>query len=220
MQVFSIDDAVPEIYLGQGILRVKDMIDRKIGDCIGIKRMKSLGSTGYPETIPTHVYIWFIHFFELSNLMADMARMERLMPGTTLKWIKFVKCIYERDMYLRQPVHDDVNSNDCSRCRAYLDNLKDKSMWWFDLNNDYLIRMTFKNFCYDETKFKCCMLWIKVTGTIEVELQIEHKSVGCPTRRNFRAVCLTNLRPLRLPFLFSLVFESFSYDEVIFPFLN
>lgn len=57
-QVLSIDDKVPG-----GNVRIKDMIDRKMGSCIGIKRLRVEGRTGYPEVIPTHVYIFFSSLF-------------------------------------------------------------------------------------------------------------------------------------------------------------
>lgn len=166
------------------MLRVTDIIDRKNGDCIGIKRLGSLGYRIFPETKPTHVYIWFTHFFELSELITDMVSAEMLNPGSTNKWIKFVRCICERDMYQRQPVHDSKN---CSHCRRYFDKLENKSVWWLYIGNDKFIRLTFKDFI-EENTFECCVSWIKKSGLLEVQLEVEDASVGCSIRRSFSVV--------------------------------
>lgn len=150
------------------MLRVKDIIDRKIGDCIGIKRLGNLGVRVFPEKIPTHVYIWYSHFFELSQLMADMIKEEVKNPGSTKKWIKFVNCVLERDMYERPPVHEDIYSENCSKCRRYFEKFEDKSIWWFDIGYDKFVRMTFKNLGNNDTKFECSIFRIKTSGLLEV----------------------------------------------------
>lgn len=148
--------------------------------------MRGLGVTGFPENIPTHVYIWFIHFFELSKLLQDMIQSETSNPGTSKKWIKFVKCHWERDE--RQPIHED-SSKDCSSCRRYVDEHDDLAIWWFKVGNDKFIRMTFKHFCNDDTIFECCIMWIKMFGMLEVELKVEAAAEGENIRRSFRVVC-------------------------------
>lgn len=168
-------------------VRIREIIDRKMYSCIGIKRMTVLGRTGYPENIPTHVYIHFPHFFELSKLSDDMIKTDAYgLP--TKRWIKFVECLYERDMYGRDSIHNDVYSKDCTRCRNYVDGLKEKAVWWFEIGKDKLLRMSFKNFFNDYTTFECCCLWIKIFGMVEVQLTIEDVAEGSRIRRNFRVV--------------------------------
>lgn len=159
-----------------------------MGNYIGVKRMRAQGLTGFPEKIPTHVYIWFTHFFELSKLLDDMIKFEALHPGTAKKWIKFVQCQWEREMYERVPVHSDIYSKDCSRCRSYVEELVDKAIWWFNVGTDKFVRMTYK-FCNDNTTFECSSMWVKIVGMFEVELKIEDSSEGVRLRRSFRVVC-------------------------------
>lgn len=151
--------------------------------------MGSVGVRAFPEKIPTHVYIRFTHFFQLSQLLADMIKTETLNPGSTNKWIKFVNCVLEIDMYQRKSLHKDIYSKDCFQCRRYFDSLVEKSVLWFDIGNDKFVRMSFTNFCNKDTKFECCILWIKVSGLLEVQLQVEDELVGCSIRRNFSVVC-------------------------------
>lgn len=167
------------------MLLVRDIIDRKIGDCIGIKRLASLGYPLFPEALPTHVYIWFIHFFELSEFITDMISAETLNPGSTNRWIKFVRCICEINMYQRQPVHD---YKPCFDCRKYFEQFQNKSIWWLYIGNDKFIRLTFKDFIEEKT-FECCVLSIRISGLMEVQLEVEHESVGCSIRRSFSVVC-------------------------------
>lgn len=148
------------------------------------------GLRGYPERIPTHVYIWFPHFFELHNLLADITTFR---PAVT-KCIKFVNCHYERDMYERPPLHKDISSKDCSACRDYVDKMVDKAIWWFNVGTDKFIRMTFKNFWNDDVTFECCILWIKRVGILEVEIKVEEASEGEKIRRSFRVVCKNNFK--------------------------
>lgn len=62
-QTLTVDDLVPESFSSCSRVRIRDLIDRRVGECIGIKRMTYQGLTGFPEVTATHVYIWFIHFF-------------------------------------------------------------------------------------------------------------------------------------------------------------
>lgn len=183
LQVLSIDDIVPG-----GNVRIRDMIDRAMDACIGVKRLTVLGLTGYPETIPTHVYIHFIHFFELNKFLDDMVKSESLHPGSTKKWIKFVRCHWERDMFQRERVHKEFYSNNCPRCRSYVEGLKDKSIWWFEVGGNKLLKVSFKNFFNEYTTFECCCLWIKIVGMMEVQVSIEGVAEGYDMRRSFRVV--------------------------------
>lgn len=81
----QVSSILPESFLTGGILRVRDLVDRRVGNSIGIKRMMGLGRTGYPEKIPTHVYISFQHFFELNELLNDLMRSETENPGIQQK---------------------------------------------------------------------------------------------------------------------------------------
>lgn len=116
--------------------------------------------------------------------------------SATTKYIKFVKCHYEHDMYNRPHIHKDIYTRDCLSCRNYLENLIDKSIWWFQIEGGNFIRMTFKNFWNDNT-FECCCFWIKRFGMVEVELKIENASEGV-NRRSFRVVsveCQSYIHP-------------------------
>lgn len=167
--------AHPKNFLSLNLKVKEDFLDI---NCIGIRRMRGLGLSGFPEKIPTHVYIWFQHFFELAELLNDVMKSETA-PGTKKKWIKFAKCQYERDMYERKTVHKDISSKDCHRCRSYVNELPDKAIWWFNVGTDKCVRMTFKNFCYEDITFECCSMWIKIVGMMEVELKMENgRSIG------------------------------------------
>lgn len=149
--------------------------------------MQGLGKSGYPEKNPTHVYISLQHFNELEQLLNDMMHNEMEYPGNTKKWIKFVQCHWERDMYQREPVHTDVSSY-CP-CRSYFDNLEHKAIWWFEFGTNKFIRMTFKEVSNDNMTFNCCLFWIKIFGLFELELKVENASDGEGIRRSFRVVC-------------------------------
>lgn len=162
---------------------LKDVIDRKVGSCIGIKIMKGLGRKGIPENIPSHVYITFPHFIELSKLLNDMIKVEVSDPGTAKKRVKFVECHWEYDMYLRQPIHSDVYSN-CIICRSYVDKLLERSSWWFRIGTEKFIKMTFKD-CVNDKTFKCSIFSIRTYGVLEVELTVESAKACAHIRRNF-----------------------------------
>lgn len=147
--------------------------------------MKVLGRTGFPEIMPTHVYIQFQHFFELHKLMEDMINYETTHPGIT-KYTKNVMCHYERDMYKRELVHKDMYSA-CCHCRNYVENLENKAVWWFDVGKNRSIRLTFKNFIIPNS-FECNLSWIKVVGTMELELKLESAMEEIGMRRNYRVV--------------------------------
>lgn len=135
----QVSSIVPEFFLSGRTLRVCDLIDRKVGESIGIKRMKGLGKTGYPENIPTHMYISFQHFFELNEFLNDVMESETEYPGTTKKWIKFVQAQCEVDMYQRESVHADPSYTCCNRCRSYVNKLDHKAIWWFELGADRFV---------------------------------------------------------------------------------
>lgn len=169
---------------------MRSLIDRKVGDCIGIKRIVSLGYRVYPETIPTHVYISYTHFFELIELVQYMIKSD-ITGDVPAMCIKFVKCTLERDMTdkRRETVHyDSYGSIDCSQCRKFFDELKSKSVWWLQIGNHKFLKITFKDFV-ETNSFRCSYFWMKVTGLLEVQLQIEDDdSSGSFERRNFSLV--------------------------------
>lgn len=150
-----------------------------------------LGRTGYPEKIPTHVYISFQHFFELNELLNDLMRSETENPGTTKKWIKFIQCHWERDMYEREAVHlhSYFSNNSCDRCLSYVHHLDDKAIWWFELGTDKFIKVAIKNFVNDSFTFECCVSWIKIFGLFEVNLEVVSATEEAGFRRNYRVVC-------------------------------
>lgn len=184
----QVSSIVPEFFLSGGTLRVCDLIDRKEGQSIGIKRMKGLGKTGYPENFPTHMYISFQHFFELNEFLNHMMETETEYPGTTKKYIKFVQALCVVDMYQRESVHEGPSSTCCNRCRSYVNSLNHKSIWWFELGVDRFVRMAFKNVSKENTSSNCCIWSIKIAGLFEVELNVESASEGHILRRSFRVV--------------------------------
>lgn len=185
--IAQVSSIVPVIFSSGGTDRIQDIVDRK-GEFIGIKRMSILGRTGFPEKIPTDVYIWRQHFFELNDLLNNMIEVESLRPGITKKWFKYIECIWERDMYGRKSPHTDVYSEDCNKCRGYANQLVDKAIWWFNLGTDRFVRMTFRSSSNDIKTFKCCIFWIKITGLFEVELKVQSNLEEAGLMRNFRVV--------------------------------
>lgn len=163
----------------------KITIDRAIGNCVGIKRMNVLGRKGYPEVIPSHIYISLDHFIELNKLLNDKVKLELSYPGSTAKWFKWVRCHWEYDLYLRKGIHNSsfLNGTECANCRRFVSELKVRSVWWFEIGNGNYVRMAFK--ACEDTAFKCSMFSIRTYGTLEVELDAENSYDGEHLRRTF-----------------------------------
>lgn len=159
------------------------MIDRIEGSLIGIKRMRIQGRSGFPEINPTHVYINKKEFFELQKFANDMAAN----PKISEKWIKFVFCRVEYNMSLiKQNVHKNGYSDVCSSCTKYIDNLSDKSIWWFEVDgSESLLKISFKRFVDGYTS-TCSCLYIIAVGTIVVQLSFDRDESY--KRRSFRVV--------------------------------
>lgn len=103
-------------------------IDRRVGNCIGIKRLTAFGHETIPEEIPSHIYITSTHFIELRKLVHDMVLTENLNPGTVKKWTKFIECHWEYDWYQRKPIHTDTYSTSCSVCQKFVDAMEVRSI--------------------------------------------------------------------------------------------
>lgn len=143
--------------------------------------MKALGRKGIPEKIPSHVYITFNHFIQLSKLLNEVIQVETCNPGATKKRFKFVQCHWEYDMYMRLNIHSEET---CSRCRNHVNKFPQRSIWWFRIGTEKFIRMTFKEFVNDST-FMCSLFAIRTYGMLEVELRVESKEACIDLKRNF-----------------------------------
>lgn len=147
-----------------------------------MKRMSLNGMMSYSEKIVNHVYVRYDHFFELQNLIQWMAK------GGIQKCFKFVFCQYEIDMGQRKNLIHESHESSCSKCRAYVDKMENKSIWWFPIEGKRYVKVTFQDYWTHSATFRCSALYIIIVGTFEVEVSLEESREGEYLRRSFAMV--------------------------------
>lgn len=75
-------------------------------------------------------------------------------------------------MYQRRSIHTDVYSKTCLVCRNYVDNMQERAIWWFKIENEKFVKMTFKK-SLNDTAFQCSTFSIVTYGVLDVELTVE-----------------------------------------------